>query len=118
MSFTLSSRIFSAIVLVVAAFALTAEARTERTKIGAILARMKTRGQIPNMKTGGEVNMKGVGMPDGCDDDHYCPDDSGDTDGWCCDPHTIGDDGEWVCCPSESPYICAETSNLCNVFNK
>ena len=71
------------------------------------------------MKTGEEVNnMKGVGMPDGCDDDHYCPDDSGDTDGWCCDPHTIGDDGEWVCCPSESPYICAETSNLCNVFNK
>ena len=71
------------------------------------------------MKTGEEVNnMKGVGMPDGCDIEHYCPDDSGDTGGWCCDPHTIGDDGEWVCCPSESPYICAETSNLCNVYNK
>ena len=109
------NRIFSAIVLVVAAFALTAEARSQRTKIGAVLARMKTGGEANNMKTGEEVNnMKGVGMPDGCDIEHYCPDDSGDTDGWCCSqPASNGDSSEWSCCAAESPYICKKHSWNC-----
>merc|ERR1719266_2624721 len=95
-----------AIVLVVAAFALTAEARSQRTKIGAVLARMKTGGEANNMKS--------VGIPDGCDIEHYCPDDSGDTDGWCCSqPASNGDSSEWSCCAAESPYVCKKHSWNC-----